>query len=105
MFWPLNSHYQGVRTVTDTCTYMHTYSTSVHIRCEAIYDNTGVRDVNFMLSEVEVFEVYIYSYYLANSMMTVSMVVYIHKYAFWICLCSNCYIYMYFPCMQHSLEL
>jgi hypothetical protein len=50
---------------------MHTHSTSVHIQCEAIYDNTGVRDVNFMLSKVEVFEVYTYSISLARSMMTV----------------------------------
>jgi hypothetical protein len=67
MFWPLKGHYQGVRAVTDTCTYMHTYNTSVHVQCEAIYDNTDVKDVNFMLSKVEVFEVYTYSYSLAKS--------------------------------------
>jgi len=50
---------------------MHTYNTSVHIQCEAIYDNTGVRDVNFMLSKVEVFEMYTYSYSSAKSMITV----------------------------------
>jgi hypothetical protein len=47
---------------------MHTYNTSVHIRCEAMNDDTGVRDVNFMLSKVEV---YTYSYSLAKSMMTI----------------------------------
>ena len=49
---------------------MHTHSTSVHIQCEAIYDNTGVRDVNFMLSKLQMFEVYTYSYSLAKSMLT-----------------------------------
>jgi hypothetical protein len=43
MFQPLKGHYQGVRTVTDICTYMHTSSTSVHRECEAVYDDTGVR--------------------------------------------------------------
>jgi hypothetical protein len=71
MFRPLKGHYQGVRTVTDTCTYRHTYNTSVLIQCEVIYDSTGVRDVNFMLSKVEVFEVYTYLYSSAKSMMTV----------------------------------
>jgi len=41
---------------------MHAYNTSEHIQCEAIYNNTGVRDVNFMLSKVQMFEVYTYSY-------------------------------------------
>jgi len=71
MFEPLKGHYQGVRTVTGTCTYMHTYNTRVHIQCETIYDDTGVRDVHFMFSKVEVFEVYTYLYSLAKSMMTV----------------------------------
>jgi hypothetical protein len=53
------------------CTYIHTYNTSVHIQCKAIYDNTGVRDVNFMLSKAEVFVVYTYSYSLAESVMNV----------------------------------
>lgn len=48
----------------------HAYNTSVHIQCEAIYDNIGVRDVNFMLSKFQMFEVYTYSYSLAKSMMT-----------------------------------
>jgi len=61
MFWPVKGHYQGVRAVTDTCT-------CAHIQYEAIYDNTDVRDVNFMLSKVEV---YTYSISLARSMMTV----------------------------------
>jgi len=68
---------------------MHTYNTSVHVQCEVIYDNTGVRDINFMFSKVQIFDVYTYSYSLAKSMMTVSMAVLIHKYAFWICMCSN----------------
>ena len=50
---------------------MHIYNTSVHIQCEAIYDKTDVRDVNFMLSKAEVFQVYTYSYSLAKRMMTV----------------------------------
>jgi len=41
---------------------MHAYNTSVHIQCEAVYNNTGVRDVNFMLSKVQMFEMYTYSY-------------------------------------------
>jgi hypothetical protein len=43
----------------------------VHIQCEATYGNTDVRDVNFMLSKVEVFVVYTYSFTLAESMMNV----------------------------------
>jgi hypothetical protein len=50
---------------------MHAYNTSVHIQCEAIYDNTGVRDANFILSKVQMFEVHTYLYSLAKSMMTV----------------------------------
>ena len=50
---------------------MHAYNTSVHIQCVAIYDNTSVRDVNFMLSKVQMFDVYTYSNSLAKSMMTV----------------------------------
>jgi len=52
---------------SQTCTY----NTSVHIQCKAIYDNTDVRDVNFMLSKADVFEVYTSSYSLAKCMMTV----------------------------------
>jgi hypothetical protein len=59
---------QGQKNIK-TCTYMHKYSSGV--QCKAMYDNTGVRDVNFMLSKVEVFAVYIYLYSLAKSTMTV----------------------------------
>jgi hypothetical protein len=38
-----------------------------------MYGNTGVRNVNFMLSKVQMFEVYTYSYTLVKSMLTVSM--------------------------------
>ena len=38
--------------MTDTCTYMYTCHTSVHIECKAIYDDTGVRGINFVLSKV-----------------------------------------------------
>ena len=65
--------------------FQRTCNTSVHIQCEVIYDETGVRDINFILSKVQMFEVYTYSYFLAKSMMTVSMAILIHKYAF----CSN----------------
>jgi len=50
-------------------THVHTcIHTSVRIQCEVIYDSTGVRDVNFMFSKVEV---YTYLYSLAKSMKTV----------------------------------
>jgi hypothetical protein len=52
-------------------TDLHTYNTSVHMQCEAICDDTGVRDVNFMFSKVQVPKVYTCSYSLAKSMMTV----------------------------------
>jgi hypothetical protein len=51
---------------------MHTCNTGVHIECEAIYDDTGVGDINFMqLSKVQMFEVSAYLFSLAKSMMTV----------------------------------
>ena len=53
MFQQLKCHYEGVRTVTDTCTCRHTYNTSVHEQCEVMYDNTDVRKVNFVLSKVQ----------------------------------------------------
>ena len=79
---------------------MHTHSTSVHIQCEAIYDNTGVRDVNFMLSKVQMFEVYTYSYSLAKSMLTVfhcyinSQVHLLDIFVFIYLGARNCYIYV-----------
>jgi len=51
--------------------YMHTYNTSVHVQCEAIYDDTGVRDAKFMFSKIQVSQLYKCSYSLAKSMMTV----------------------------------
>jgi len=53
MFQQLKCHYQGVRTVTDICTCRHTCNTSVHILFQFMYDNTGVRKVNFVLSKVQ----------------------------------------------------
>ena len=64
MFQPMKGLYQGVRIFTDTCTYMHTYNTSVNIGCEAVYYDTGVRDINFILSKVQMFEVYTYILYI-----------------------------------------
>jgi hypothetical protein len=89
MFQLLKGHCQGVRAVQNTCTYMHTYSTSVHILCEAIYDNTGVRDINFMLSKVQMFEVYTYSYSFAKS-ITVSMVFLLDMHVFKYLGARNC---------------
>jgi len=42
MFQRLKCHYQGVRTVTNTCTCRHTCDTRVHIQCEVMYDNTDL---------------------------------------------------------------
>lgn len=53
MFQRLKCHYQGVRSVTDTCTCRHTCNTNVHIQCEVMCDNTDVRKVNFVLSKVQ----------------------------------------------------
>ena len=53
MFQPLKGHYQGIRTVTGTYTYMYTCNTGVNIQCEVMYEGSGVRDVNFLLSEVQ----------------------------------------------------
>ena len=36
-----------------TCTYMFKRNTSVHTQREVMYEDSGVRDVNFLLSEVE----------------------------------------------------
>ena len=52
-------------------TDLHTYNTSLYIQCEVLYDDTGVRHVNFMFSKVQVSKVYMCSYSLAKSMMTV----------------------------------
>jgi hypothetical protein len=45
-------------THTHTSMYMHTSNTIVHIQCEVIHDNTWVRDVHFMLSQVQMSKVY-----------------------------------------------
>jgi hypothetical protein len=110
MFRPLKGHFQGVRTVTNTYTCMYTYSTSVHIQCEVIYDDTGVRDVNFMLSKVEVFVAYTYSFfghkyddclhcYINSQVCLLDM--FVLKYLG----PSNCYIYMCLPHMQCGLGI
>jgi hypothetical protein len=90
---------------------MHTYNRGVHIQCEAMYDDTGVRDVNFMLCKVEVFEVYTYSYSLATSMITVFP--WLYKFTSipfgYVCVqisrALNCYLYMYLPPVQHGLGI
>ena len=46
-------------------TDVHTYNISMHVQCEATYDNTGVRDANCMFSKVQVSKVYTCSYSLA----------------------------------------
>jgi hypothetical protein len=71
MLQPLKGHYQGVRTVTDTCTYMYTCNTSVHVQYEVMFEDSGARDVNCLLSEFQMFKMYTNLYYLAKSMMTV----------------------------------
>lgn len=62
----LKLHYQGVRTITCTHTntslYMHTLNTNLHIQCEVIHDNTRIRDVHFMFSQVQMPKVYTNSY-------------------------------------------
>jgi hypothetical protein len=39
---------------THVRTYMHTYNTSVHIQCKAIYDETGVRDQFYVVQRSDV---------------------------------------------------
>jgi len=107
----LKGHYQGVRTVTYTCTYMHMYSISVHIECEAIYDNTGVRGVNFMLSSVQVLKcIHIHILwpkvcclcfhgYVNLQVCLLDMLVFIYLGV------RNCYIYMCLPYMQPRLGI
>ena len=53
MFQPFKGHYQWLRTVTGTRTYLYTCNTNVHIQCEVTYEDSGVTDVNFLLSEVQ----------------------------------------------------
>ena len=53
MFQPLKGHCQGDRTVTGTYTYMYTCNASVRIHCKVMYEDSGVRDANFLLSEVQ----------------------------------------------------
>jgi hypothetical protein len=64
MFQPSVGHCHGVETVA--C--MHTSNTSVHIQCKVMYHGTGVRDIRFMLSKVQMCKVYADSYSLAKSM-------------------------------------
>ena len=63
MFQPLKGHYQGVRTVTDICTYMHTSCTSVHRECEAVYDDTGVGSQCYAVKGSDVSSVYIFIFF------------------------------------------
>ena len=49
MFQPLKGHCQGDRTVTGTYTYMYTCNASVRIHCKVMYEDSGVRDMNFLL--------------------------------------------------------
>jgi len=76
MFQLLNGHYLAVRTVTGTCTYAYTCNTSVHIQCELMYEDSGARDVNCLLSQVQVFKVYTNLYSLAKSIMTLFLWLY-----------------------------
>jgi hypothetical protein len=66
MFQPTKGHCHAVGTVA----HMHTSNTSVHIQCKVIYHGTDVRDISFMLLEVQMCKVYADSYSLAKSMMT-----------------------------------
>jgi hypothetical protein len=68
----------------------------VHIECEATYGNTDVRDVNFMLSKVEVFVVYTYSFTLAESMMNVFLYKGVMGFFPRINLARACYSLMFF---------
>jgi len=53
---------------TDVHTCIHIIQVCIY-KCEAIYDDTGVRDANFMFSKVQVSKVYTCSYSLAKSIM------------------------------------
>jgi len=66
MFQPSKGHCHGVRTVA----HVYTSNRSVHIQCKVIYHGTGVRDISFILSKVQVCKLYADSYSLAKSMMT-----------------------------------
>jgi len=101
-----------VRTVPYRCTYMHTYNTSVHMQCEAIYDDTGVRDANFMFSKVQVSKVYTCSYSLAKSMM--SLFLWLYKFTYmpfgYVCV-HRCraqkllHVYVCLLCVWHGLGI
>lgn len=48
----------------------------MHIQCEGMYEDSGARDVNCLLSKVQMFKVYTNLYSSAKSMMTVFLWLY-----------------------------
>jgi hypothetical protein len=101
MFQLLKAHYQWVKTVTGTCTYMHTCNTSAYIQCKVMYEDSVVRVVNCLLSKVQMFKVYTNLYSLAKSMMTLFLWLYkftgcpLDVFVFTDTGLKNCYMYVY----------
>jgi len=106
MFQLMKAHYQWVKTATGTCTYVYTYNTSVYIQCKVMYEGSGARDENCLLSKVQMFKVHTNLYSLAKSMMTLFQWLYkftrcpLNVFVFTDIGLRNCYMYMcaYFVC-------
>jgi hypothetical protein len=106
MFQPLKGYYQGVRTVTG----MHTCNTSVHIQCEVMCEDSGVRDVYLLLSGVQkCTQIHLWQkvWWSCFCGSVHSQVCFLHMFVFTDLGLRNCYIYIYVRllCMWHGLGI